>query len=184
MHWRSAKTAQNDPWTAIRCLRLAGLKPRLHVFGHIHEARGAYLHSRRPDSPALSAQNASQLEDVKETFWTRSKPRVKNDLSKFKMLAQDFLFAIFVVGWDSGRTESKVWGNVATVEQFELSRSATLSSESAERMYWKPFQSGTALDTALTVTTAGARHSYGMFKLAQTRSFDAFGVKIEGSLKL
>ncbi|KAJ6572105.1 Metallo-dependent phosphatase-like protein [Mycena capillaripes] len=44
--------------------RLAALRPRLHVFGHIHEARGAYVHLwSREDG--LGAQNGSQtsLED-------------------------------------------------------------------------------------------------------------------------
>ncbi|KAJ7098249.1 Metallo-dependent phosphatase-like protein [Mycena epipterygia] len=41
--------------------RLPELKPRLHVFGHIHESRGAYLHRCKPDSDQLGAQNAIQL---------------------------------------------------------------------------------------------------------------------------
>ncbi|KAJ7089217.1 hypothetical protein B0H15DRAFT_279689 [Mycena belliarum] len=40
--------------------RLAALRPRLHVFGHIHEARGAYVHLwERAARP--SAQNAAQV---------------------------------------------------------------------------------------------------------------------------
>ncbi|KAK7059731.1 Ser thr protein phosphatase [Favolaschia claudopus] len=39
---------------------LPRLKPRLHVFGHIHEARGAYVH-RWGDSGPPKVQNAIQL---------------------------------------------------------------------------------------------------------------------------
>ncbi|KAJ6491262.1 Metallo-dependent phosphatase-like protein, partial [Mycena vitilis] len=43
--------------------RLPALRPRLHVFGHIHEARGAYVHVwSRPGN--LGAQNASQTADT------------------------------------------------------------------------------------------------------------------------
>jgi hypothetical protein len=35
------------------------LRPRLHVFGHIHEARGAYVHLWS-SAASLGAQNASQ----------------------------------------------------------------------------------------------------------------------------
>ncbi|KAF8217708.1 Metallo-dependent phosphatase-like protein [Mycena galopus ATCC 62051] len=38
------------------------LKPKLHVFGHIHEARGAYVHRWKPGAPLPRAQNALQLE--------------------------------------------------------------------------------------------------------------------------
>ncbi|KAF7348578.1 Metallophos domain-containing protein [Mycena venus] len=49
--------------------RLAELRPRLHVFGHIHEARGAYVHLwARPDADALGAQNASQMDDAQNGF--------------------------------------------------------------------------------------------------------------------
>ncbi|KAJ6532770.1 hypothetical protein DFH09DRAFT_1092766 [Mycena vulgaris] len=65
--------------------RLLDLKPRLHVFGHIHEARGAYLHLWSPGSTELSAQNAIQLEAViEETFWTKSKSKAKRALKKFR----------------------------------------------------------------------------------------------------
>ncbi|KAJ7753746.1 Metallo-dependent phosphatase-like protein [Mycena metata] len=40
---------------------LPRLKPKLHVFGHIHEARGAYVHRWEQDSNQLGAQNAIQL---------------------------------------------------------------------------------------------------------------------------
>ncbi|KAF8217710.1 Metallo-dependent phosphatase-like protein [Mycena galopus ATCC 62051] len=39
--------------------RLGTLRPRLHVFGHIHEARGAYVHLWATDG--LGAQNTSQM---------------------------------------------------------------------------------------------------------------------------
>ncbi|KAJ7108643.1 Metallo-dependent phosphatase-like protein [Mycena epipterygia] len=42
--------------------RVRELRPRLHVFGHIHEARGAYLHFWDGDHP-LGAQNCSQLDE-------------------------------------------------------------------------------------------------------------------------
>ncbi|KAF7348583.1 hypothetical protein MVEN_01375900 [Mycena venus] len=42
--------------------RVPKLKPRLHVFGHIHEARGAYVHLWNTDAPP-SAQNAVQFKD-------------------------------------------------------------------------------------------------------------------------
>ncbi|KAJ7698568.1 Metallo-dependent phosphatase-like protein [Mycena rosella] len=41
--------------------RLPELKPKLHVFGHIHEARGAYLQRWKPGSEQLGVQNAIQL---------------------------------------------------------------------------------------------------------------------------
>ncbi|KAJ7150946.1 Metallo-dependent phosphatase-like protein [Mycena crocata] len=41
--------------------RLPELKPKLHVFGHIHEARGAYLHRWERDSGRIGVQNAIQL---------------------------------------------------------------------------------------------------------------------------
>lgn len=37
------------------------MKPKLHVFGHIHEARGAYVHRWKQDLDKVSAQNAIQL---------------------------------------------------------------------------------------------------------------------------
>lgn len=37
------------------------LKPKLHVFGHIHEARGAYLHRWKAERDRLGAQNSIQL---------------------------------------------------------------------------------------------------------------------------
>ncbi|KAJ7054500.1 Metallo-dependent phosphatase-like protein [Mycena amicta] len=40
--------------------RVQQLKPKLHVFGHIHEARGVYVHRWGQDS-RLGAQNAIQL---------------------------------------------------------------------------------------------------------------------------
>ncbi|KAF7291927.1 Metallo-dependent phosphatase [Mycena indigotica] len=43
--------------------RVQQLKPLLHVFGHIHEARGAYVHSWNEQ---LAAQNAIQLGVSKE----------------------------------------------------------------------------------------------------------------------
>ncbi|KAJ7201585.1 Metallo-dependent phosphatase-like protein [Mycena pura] len=46
--------------------RVEELRPRLHVFGHIHEARGAYLHRWRRDRKP-SAQNAIQLTGYKRT---------------------------------------------------------------------------------------------------------------------
>ncbi|KAJ7253765.1 Metallo-dependent phosphatase-like protein, partial [Mycena haematopus] len=43
------------------------LKPKLHVFGHIHEARGAYVHRWKHDSDELPrAQNATQLGEPDE----------------------------------------------------------------------------------------------------------------------
>ncbi|KAJ7698566.1 Metallo-dependent phosphatase-like protein [Mycena rosella] len=45
--------------------RLPALRPRLHVFGHIHEARGAYVHLWER-AHGLSAQNASQMGDPVE----------------------------------------------------------------------------------------------------------------------
>ncbi|KAJ7689452.1 Metallo-dependent phosphatase-like protein [Mycena rosella] len=49
---------------AALAARVRALRPRLHVFGHIHEARGAYLHlwDRNAGDDALGAQNSSQLE--------------------------------------------------------------------------------------------------------------------------
>ncbi|KAJ6532766.1 Metallo-dependent phosphatase-like protein [Mycena vulgaris] len=41
--------------------RLPELKPKLHVFGHIHEARGAHLHHWTRGSGQLGVQNAIQL---------------------------------------------------------------------------------------------------------------------------
>ncbi|KAJ7315304.1 hypothetical protein DFH08DRAFT_1039844 [Mycena albidolilacea] len=44
------------------CLLTGALRPRLHVFGHIHEARGAYVHVWGQEGDHdLGAQNASQL---------------------------------------------------------------------------------------------------------------------------
>ncbi|KAK7046907.1 Ser thr protein phosphatase [Favolaschia claudopus] len=40
---------------------LPRLKPRLHVFGHIHEARGAHLHRWQGNSGPPKVQNAIQL---------------------------------------------------------------------------------------------------------------------------
>ncbi|KAJ7718685.1 Metallo-dependent phosphatase-like protein [Mycena maculata] len=41
--------------------RVPELKPKLHVFGHIHEARGAYLHRWKPETALLGVQNYIQL---------------------------------------------------------------------------------------------------------------------------
>ncbi|KAJ7753748.1 Metallo-dependent phosphatase-like protein [Mycena metata] len=42
--------------------RLPDFQPRLHVFGHIHEARGAYVHLWSPAHPlTLGAQNGVQM---------------------------------------------------------------------------------------------------------------------------
>ncbi|KAJ6491265.1 Metallo-dependent phosphatase-like protein [Mycena vitilis] len=41
--------------------RVPELKPKLHVFGHIHEARGAHVHRWREGAEPLSVQNAIQL---------------------------------------------------------------------------------------------------------------------------
>ncbi|KAF8625848.1 hypothetical protein AX17_006744 [Amanita inopinata Kibby_2008] len=47
--------------------RVAQLRPRLHVFGHIHEAHGAYIHTWDPDSPVCpSVQNYQQPEQTEE----------------------------------------------------------------------------------------------------------------------
>ncbi|KAJ7016569.1 Metallo-dependent phosphatase-like protein [Mycena alexandri] len=46
---------------AALAAELPRLKPKLHVFGHIHEARGAYVHRWEQDSDHLGAQNAIQL---------------------------------------------------------------------------------------------------------------------------
>ncbi|KAJ7512425.1 Metallo-dependent phosphatase-like protein [Mycena galericulata] len=62
--------------------RVTELKPRMHAFGHIHEARGAYLHFWDADSTPPSAQNEPQSEDVKETFWGRI--GAKKILQKFR----------------------------------------------------------------------------------------------------
>ncbi|KAJ7793411.1 Metallo-dependent phosphatase-like protein [Mycena olivaceomarginata] len=40
---------------------LPTLRPKLHVFGHIHEARGAFVHRWKPGSQLPGAQNAIQL---------------------------------------------------------------------------------------------------------------------------
>ncbi|KAJ7100113.1 Metallo-dependent phosphatase-like protein [Mycena belliarum] len=47
---------------AALAARVRVLRPRLHVFGHIHEARGAYIHLHRDGTEVLAAQNGSQLE--------------------------------------------------------------------------------------------------------------------------
>ncbi|KAJ7154661.1 Metallo-dependent phosphatase-like protein [Mycena filopes] len=47
--------------------RLPELRPRLHVFGHIHEARGAYVHLwELSESPALGAAQNSMLDGAVE----------------------------------------------------------------------------------------------------------------------
>ncbi|KAJ7461781.1 Metallo-dependent phosphatase-like protein [Mycena galericulata] len=45
--------------------RVRELQPRLHVFGHIHEARGAYVHLWNADE-TLGAQNSSQLPESED----------------------------------------------------------------------------------------------------------------------
>ncbi|GLB45111.1 putative calcineurin-like phosphoesterase [Lyophyllum shimeji] len=43
--------------------RLPSLRPRLHVFGHIHEARGAYVHAWAEDGASASEPPGAQNED-------------------------------------------------------------------------------------------------------------------------
>ncbi|KAJ7636903.1 Metallo-dependent phosphatase-like protein [Roridomyces roridus] len=53
--------------------RVQELKPRLHVFGHIHEAHGAYLHRWKPDAE-LGVQNAIQLGELVDEYGPVTNP--------------------------------------------------------------------------------------------------------------
>ncbi|KAF8217705.1 Metallo-dependent phosphatase-like protein [Mycena galopus ATCC 62051] len=55
--------------------RIQELKPRLHVFGHIHESRGAYVHLWNGNSGQPNAQNGVQSKDAKISFWDKFKAR-------------------------------------------------------------------------------------------------------------
>ncbi|KAF7348576.1 Ser thr protein phosphatase [Mycena venus] len=56
------------------------LKPKLHVFGHIHEARGAYVHRWKRDSDQLPrAQNAIQLQIDKKPSADEEEEEVWSD---------------------------------------------------------------------------------------------------------
>ncbi|KAJ7154659.1 Metallo-dependent phosphatase-like protein [Mycena filopes] len=62
---------------AALAAELPRLKPKLHVFGHIHEARGAHLHRWKRDSTQFGAQNAIQLGvDGNTTTRARTAPAV------------------------------------------------------------------------------------------------------------
>ncbi|KAJ7718681.1 Metallo-dependent phosphatase-like protein [Mycena maculata] len=99
--------------------RVMELKPKLHAFGHIHEARGAYIHFWRPDSSPPSAQNEPQAEDVKDTFWTKIKLfKAKKALERFgistavpgTVVDEPFEQTVFVNGanWPAGQ---RAWNN-------------------------------------------------------------------------